>query len=513
VSQILTNQAIPRETLSVIKDGTFGVADFEGLEKIHKKTQGSGIYLILYTGVLVEGLSADALYVGKTINFGQRYQQHAIHIDGQGIIQGSYNHYSIARTNTKWRMIKLANIPAAESVATRIAEHTFVSLFDSWNPKVLSEPETVTQFATKGPAYGQASVLRKIALRVFQRTGWRSRTEHGLNWQTPLADRNLEHVLWTSITIPQASGGEIVQFQRSAKRVVSSGSNSKYLRIMGIVPPLMDGSSDGVTMSIPSDIGISAGQMVHVIVEVRKNCGPHPHPYARASVIGPLSGWSLLNTMGIRIEWRSATGWKAYWLQSGMFFDSPSFQDRDMRRNNPLGEYLSDGYCRTMNILDYLMRVEYYTDSTYSVRVTDIPWGPCRPAIVTNVRFDWFTQKLVSTSVGNIKLVYPQIQSLEDNRRRLETAFPDIYIGPRHESMFVDRQKHRTACDLCLLVSTLKGGLGTLLICCTAQLARRLSEWKGADIEQSVMYRVAHRVARMLQKMQVDESTMHMDTA
>ena len=192
-SQLISN-AIPPRTGAILQNGNWTFYRLYQLPSVDQTYTGCAIYMILYKDI---GDGENAYYIGKTTRLGERWTAHKKEIEG--LHANDSSHYTIARKAKNWKMIELTRPSgdlASLSSLLRVAEHIFVCLFFSWNPKVLAAPPNFIELATRYQQFVTARIFHTISADAARQVGWPiNSTIRGCNWLTPLAESSKEYTV------------------------------------------------------------------------------------------------------------------------------------------------------------------------------------------------------------------------------------------------------------------------------------------------------------------------------
>ena len=113
LSRLTSNIAMPHNVRRILESGwTFDklweLPDVESEGQIESRK--SGIYLLLYRNLNAGGPGNHAIYVGQTINFTKRRNEHARFLPASTI-----KHYVIGRRAASWKMIVFTRLSQIET--------------------------------------------------------------------------------------------------------------------------------------------------------------------------------------------------------------------------------------------------------------------------------------------------------------------------------------------------------------------------------------------------------------
>ena len=97
---------------------------------------------------------------------------------------------------------------------------------------------------------------------------------------------------------------------------------------------------------------MEAGKIVHLAIEINER-GPHYAPFCRLPYIGGFEDWQEVIRLGVRMDWKTPTGWMATYLQR--------YQGQDFNDNMCAG--VSDAYIRASR-LNAVFRSYMYQDAS-----------------------------------------------------------------------------------------------------------------------------------------------------
>ena len=168
-------------------------------------------------------------------------------------------------------------------------------------------------------------------------------------------------------------------------------------------------------LSIPKELGIPQGHRVYFVAEIMHD-KRHPTPFDRSPLHGPFSDHAIMGRLGVHIEWKTPTGWKAAHLQSYKYGKLQS------ARQGPGVEHVSIEYLRATYLYDTLVQAQY-PPSEPSWR--DAPF----PILVKEVRYGHLNQVIHPTNVPPTNL--PAVQELSGDQvvSALRANFTGIKMG------------------------------------------------------------------------------------
>jgi hypothetical protein len=439
----LIYQGIPSNMLNRISTGVFSLQQLFQLNGMDDRSTGCGIYALIYRLGNVWWV-----YIGQTMDFGGRFGQHRRKITGTHVIRGGRNHYDISRQADAWKMVPVVvfNQPAPNLL--KVAEHTMVSLFNSWNQKVLRAPQTIGDLGARLPHFSAARFSRDLAQRAFLRAGWTIRSDNGCNWSTPLMESSLNIVTWTSVNI-----NNMRVFRRPAVSVSSNGT-ALTVQIIG------SQRSKVVLMLSNDQTCYQVGDRVHVVCEITSDFRPHPVPFCRLPEIGPLSDSGRARALGkpqssqfmsldtesdppgIRIEKPDANGqWQSRWVQVRRNFQTPASRIAGE-------EYASRPYAKATHIINTLMRARYPDGAVLPSYLR-----PPHPVIVKIATRDYLLQQITVTDAPMTQVSVPVVRSILDNEQRMKNRYPGITTGLMPLTFPLLSVGRRILCDYCYIVS------------------------------------------------------------
>lgn len=279
----------------IIQNGSFSFRDIWEVQQPQPKDGVVGIYLNLYRSI--DG-TADkhAWYVGMSKDITKRAASHRAIIEGHGPILCSRNHYQIARRAADWKTIVLFKLKTGGGPHTRfllrLAENTFVMLFQSWTPVIFTDINLVSSIRD---IYGSVTLSRALATitnDVFSLSGWPkfTRQVRGCNWNSPIGESSHTTSAYTKYEIPG-----VMDVYRSEPRVVEHTDipGNMCIRILqlwtGFRIKIRVSEQDGFYLRCP----------VYIEYQIMKNGHPHQAPFVRLPYIGPFSNWAETACLGM----------------------------------------------------------------------------------------------------------------------------------------------------------------------------------------------------------------------
>ncbi|KAI1616898.1 hypothetical protein EDD36DRAFT_493319 [Exophiala viscosa] len=351
-------------------------------KKIGPRTLGAGIYGKCYKDfrMIFKGWG-PMLYIGKSVELSARMGRHD---NDRPKIQSS-KHYEAANDSTdptgdNFIVCELDR----DDNEMKLVEQIFTSLFNSYHPTMTSfEPEVITAEGSTDSTrrYGdieQATIAYKLAMQVFQLTGWTSYCGHasfgvsqGLNRSSPMHEgQDNKTIIWTLSHAP----GRMSVYQRHAFRVTIDDNTATVLKIGW---KDSDGNITRFGVTVPTKI-VKPGTLVYPAIEISED-GPHPAHYAKISALGPLSDWEDARRLAVRVTFYEDGKWQHIYPQSqaNATFQENSGSSQLCRKYvvNPLKpltgpDYVAGvltTYVRTIRVFRYLKQITV---------IDDYPWMP-----------------------------------------------------------------------------------------------------------------------------------------
>jgi hypothetical protein len=277
--------------------------------------------------------STKYLYVGKTVNYGDRYTSHKY-------TQSSYGHLTKNSSRLDMVAVCILHLNDIQDLAY-IIEQIFVCLFQSYrNSMFRIDDQTNGKYAGD---IQSAHYFTELAKHVFSHTRWPGgiRREsfgvtHGANWASPLDEwSKMSTNLWirTDTRIKDRSTGKstpVATFRSATAMKMVAGSdvpnaNTKkrydfqvWQKKISSKRRIMSAKfrGDGVDGSKAPLPGVS----FYLVFEVYTNGNPHPHAYSRLPSIGPFMNWDQARSFAVRMEWEyplDSGKWMCRYLQAG----------------------------------------------------------------------------------------------------------------------------------------------------------------------------------------------------
>ena len=192
-------------------------------------------------------------------------------------------------------------------------------------------------------AYEAARLLRQLASKVFEKTGWTGgfgRTSfgawQGLNWDSPLGDsKDIGKVPWTLI--------ENSEMEIYSRRPITAARNSNSSRSCQVSIIGGNGRHFAVTWKVDAQHGPQLGQFVWPFVEITKSGKPHPKQFARLPEVGPYQDQPEAGQLAIRVVWRDGEKWLSRYVQATIIWagNKASEQGVSKIRDPPFQRYAS----------------------------------------------------------------------------------------------------------------------------------------------------------------------------
>lgn len=279
----------------VIQDGLFSFDDVWQIRQPKLKDGMVGIYLNLYQSI--DGsANKHAWYVGMSKDIARRVTEHRAIIEGRIQITCSKNHYEVARRATNWKTIVLLRLESGggphRTFLLRLAENTFVMLFQSWASVMLTDVNVMSgiQDFTRSITLGRA--LSSITNDVFSLSGWPkfAFNVRGCNWNSPIGEMTYDTIAtYTKYEIPG-----IMDVYRSEPRVVE---RTEYPTVM-CIRLLNLWNNFRIKFSVYDRDGFYLGCPVYIEYQIMKNGRPHKAPFVRLPYIGPFTNWAETSCIG-----------------------------------------------------------------------------------------------------------------------------------------------------------------------------------------------------------------------
>ncbi|KAL2074660.1 hypothetical protein VTL71DRAFT_8439 [Oculimacula yallundae] len=348
----------------------------------------------------------------------------------------------------------------------KVAEHCFVSLLDSWNPRVLTRPDSIIDYANGGRDVQTALAFSDLARDTFRQLGsWPITTPvQGCNWKTPIAEGSYyDRTPWTSTYIPdtaefipqgskEGSPTRMRVFYRQPTKVQGSlDINSLFITMFGASAFQEFG---GMLVTLPQNVGIQKGMFVQLVCEVMLDGSSHSHPWARLPDIGAFSGYRLLNSLGIRVVFQQGDKkWVSCPVQITQFFESMENNQATTRYNGlPQKNFLTREYLKASILLDALMHVHYDPD-----KLPKWKWDT-KSLTIKNIHYNHLDQELHVSDMPTWFLDIPIMQTMRQNYERLQLQYPGIAIGEKRPGVFSTFGESykgggtkRDRCDVCYI--------------------------------------------------------------
>ncbi|KAH8791935.1 hypothetical protein BGZ57DRAFT_991407 [Hyaloscypha finlandica] len=445
--------SIVDSTLRIIKNGN---ANFNDLAKIpsvtpQKDDKTIAIYIMKYKQLENLGHGDNGLYAGKTIAVGDRYDNHMRKLRNSAY-PGS--HYKIARSAKEKKMLLFATFPPDLDnlhQILQITEQIVQLLLGTMNQILLDRSEDANaESASKWLADKVAArTLTSLASAVFEKTGWKPPPGiQGCNWNSAMREAVSN---WASFWLCQ----DMIGHGGNKMRVFTTGGRAVKLtkhRDDGAIMRLIKGGSDRrggvgiyISTNMSKETGLSRGNFVYPIVEIYLGNQDikHPVPFGRLPEPGPYTDWSMLNKVGIRLEWQTLDGeWRSTYVQADeghLGLPAPESCTTDEEK------YASRIYQKVSCIIDSLMNVQYNSAQKPSFKKL----GP--PLVLKRFAYDHLNQQIYLDDLPKTTISPPSLVSFEHNKVLLRQWYPNIVIGDHRPAKFgTTMGQPRIRCDLCM---------------------------------------------------------------
>ncbi|RSL96225.1 hypothetical protein CDV31_013565 [Fusarium ambrosium] len=391
-----------------------------------------GIYLIIYgdfgTRKIGSRMYEAAAYIGQTNNFQTRQSQH----QSRAQLGSSSNHYRLAARAEKMRMVPLI-LQNTNQVPPRfldVAEFSMVCLFRSWYPGLFS-PSDANAVGAYAADFDAALVFARLMDQVSSKTGWGTSPTYGLNWNTPILRNAKMDQQWTGWYQEAES-----MFRFRSRRQLHKSKDEYFLRWYAY-------EAVRIPKELWNEAGFQDGQVVHVLVELRKRGDEyltHPFRYIRLPpTIGRNTELEKLRSLAIQVQWfcESTNKWKQSYLERTKIWSTMS------NTNDVL-----QAYRRGLMVLCDVEEVSYSS-------CPDWVHSRC-PAKVQFLRYNHLEQKLAVEITQPRVVPWRRDYTMQENTDRLNnmfprSQFPDTIVGAHPgPGFFTGKTKQRAHCDVCI---------------------------------------------------------------
>ena len=272
--------------------------------------EGSMIYCRLYKR---DG-KPSGIYIGQTINFRQRQNNHSREIRRLQQVKGySQNlHYRHAYRASETRVIRICTLSV--EFLLNVAEQIFILLLQSY--KFFATPQSDRTNEYHLIYFMPARELEDIANRFFGRVSWPGFKKRfnldGLNSESPMAKDNIGYGSRENIMYYRYKGrdGTTVFRRHPAVICVEKGGQLGF-NFYGHTFTTLKPSQLG------DDTGPERGDSVYVVFELMPvPKGRHPAGYGRLPAVGAYSDWDECANLGVRVEWEHNGVWRTTYVQA-----------------------------------------------------------------------------------------------------------------------------------------------------------------------------------------------------
>lgn len=272
--------------------------------------KAGGVYLRLHrskTSVTRWRVNEKYAYVGKTVDFRERYDAHPY----------SKSRYGDLTRNSYYKSLALCGMSSSDNVDfAYLVEQIFVCLLETYREDVIISAGGVVKLHSKSATRHAEEVdaalyFRKASAKVFADTKFPGGTSHptflisfGANYSSPFKEWSLmteQRLFLRYDTIVKNANGSVMPISvfRSAKPKIAqyfkkAGKTAKELHIFS----KMDRGKYFFGFSHTQDVhdgkfGPKQGQAYYIVFEVRTDGGAHPKAWSRLPEIGPFNNWQV----------------------------------------------------------------------------------------------------------------------------------------------------------------------------------------------------------------------------